>query len=65
MKMISEMISVLSYFAEHKQMPSTGTCMNGKTSSAGADLNWMRKQLKWTIQSTITVILKPFQNLHA
>lgn len=44
--MISEMIVVLGYFAEHKDCKLLVLKANGKNFSAGADLNWMRKQAK-------------------
>ncbi|MCL1051077.1 enoyl-CoA hydratase-related protein [Shewanella abyssi] len=42
--MISEMIQVLEYFAHHPQCQVLVVRANGKNFSAGADLNWMRKQ---------------------
>ncbi|OUS52149.1 gamma-carboxygeranoyl-CoA hydratase [Shewanella sp. SACH] len=51
--MISEMISVLSYFAEHKQCQVLVLKANGKNFSAGADLNWMRKQAKMDFEQNL------------
>ncbi|PKG58754.1 gamma-carboxygeranoyl-CoA hydratase [Shewanella sp. Choline-02u-19] len=44
--MISEMIQVLEYFAHTPQCQVLVVKANGKNFSAGADLNWMRKQAK-------------------
>lgn len=44
--MISEMIAVLGYFAERQDCKLLLLKANGKNFSAGADLNWMRKQAK-------------------
>lgn len=52
--MISEMISVLSYFAEHKDCQVLVLKANGKNFSAGADLNWMRKQAKMDFEQNLT-----------
>ena len=51
--MISEMIAVLSYFAEHKQCQVLVLKANGKNFSAGADLNWMRKQAKMDFEQNL------------
>ncbi|GCF91272.1 enoyl-CoA hydratase-related protein [Shewanella sp. M-Br] len=51
--MISEMISVLSYFAEHNQCQVLVLKANGKNFSAGADLNWMRKQAKMDFEQNL------------
>ncbi|MCI2962103.1 enoyl-CoA hydratase-related protein [Shewanella sp. N2AIL] len=51
--MICEMISVLSYFAEHKQCQVLVLKANGKNFSAGADLNWMRKQAKMDFEQNL------------
>lgn len=52
--MISEMISVLGYFAEHKDCQLLVLKANGKNFSAGADLNWMRKQAKMDFEQNLT-----------
>jgi len=52
--MISEMISVLGYFAEHKDCQVLVLKANGKNFSAGADLNWMRKQAQMDFEQNLT-----------
>lgn len=51
--MISEMISVLGYFATHKDCQLLILKANGKNFSAGADLNWMRKQAKMDFEQNL------------
>lgn len=51
--MISEMISVLGYFATHKDCQLLVLKANGKNFSAGADLNWMRKQAKMDFEQNL------------
>ncbi|WP_297893901.1 enoyl-CoA hydratase-related protein [Shewanella sp.] len=51
--MISEMISVLGYFATHQDCQLLILKANGKNFSAGADLNWMRKQAKMDFEQNL------------
>lgn len=51
--MISEMISVLGYFAKHKDCQLLVLKANGKNFSAGADLNWMRKQAQMNFEQNL------------
>ena len=44
--MISEMITVIQALADHPECQMLVLRANGKNFSAGADLNWMRKQAK-------------------
>ncbi|WOT04185.1 enoyl-CoA hydratase-related protein [Shewanella youngdeokensis] len=51
--MISEMIQVLEYFAHHRQCQVLVIKANGKNFSAGADLNWMRKQANMSFEQNL------------
>lgn len=64
--MISEMIAVLDYFATHPNCQVLLLKANGKNFSAGADLNWMRKQAKMSFEQNLNdakVLAKLMQNL--
>lgn len=52
--MISEMIKVLAHFADNSQCQALLLKANGKNFSAGADLNWMRKQAKMDFEQNLT-----------
>lgn len=52
--MISEMIKVLEHFAANSQCQVLVLKANGKNFSAGADLNWMRKQAKMDFEQNLT-----------
>ncbi|WP_299811221.1 enoyl-CoA hydratase-related protein [uncultured Shewanella sp.] len=52
--MISEMIQVLEHFATNQQCQVLVLKANGKNFSAGADLNWMRKQAKMDFEQNLT-----------
>ncbi|MCK8044255.1 enoyl-CoA hydratase-related protein [Shewanella sp. 1CM18E] len=52
--MISEMIQVLEHFAINPECQVLVLKANGKNFSAGADLNWMRKQAKMDFAQNLT-----------
>ncbi len=52
--MISEMIAVLEHFADNSQCQVLVLKANGKNFSAGADLNWMRKQAQMDFEQNLT-----------
>ncbi|MCG9730856.1 enoyl-CoA hydratase-related protein [Shewanella sp. Isolate13] len=52
--MISEMIKVLEHFGHHPQCQVLVLKANGKNFSAGADLNWMRKQAKMDFEQNLS-----------
>ncbi|GIU23455.1 enoyl-CoA hydratase-related protein [Shewanella sp. MBTL60-007] len=52
--MISEMIKVLEHFSHHPQCQVLVLKANGKNFSAGADLNWMRKQAKMDFEQNLS-----------
>ena len=52
--MISEMIQVLEYFAHHPLCQVLVVKANGKNFSAGADLNWMRKQASMDFEQNLS-----------
>ncbi|QQX78957.1 enoyl-CoA hydratase/isomerase family protein [Shewanella sp. KX20019] len=52
--MISEMIQVLEYFGHNPQCQVLILKANGKNFSAGADLNWMRKQATMDFQQNLS-----------
>lgn len=51
--MISEMIQVLEHFKRNDQCQVLLLKANGKNFSAGADLNWMRKQAKMDFEQNL------------
>lgn len=51
--MIGEMISALAYFADNTACQVLLLKANGKNFSAGADLNWMRKQAKMDFEQNL------------
>lgn len=51
--MIIEMICILGYFASHPDCQVLLLKANGKHFSAGADLNWMRKQAKMDFEQNL------------
>ncbi|WP_439332660.1 enoyl-CoA hydratase-related protein [Shewanella canadensis] len=51
--MIGEMISALEYFAEDPACQVLVLKANGRSFSAGADLNWMRKQAKMDFEQNL------------
>ena len=51
--MIGEMINALEYFAENAACQILILKANGKNFSAGADLNWMRKQAKMDFKQNL------------
>ncbi|AQS37243.1 methylglutaconyl-CoA hydratase [Shewanella psychrophila] len=51
--MISEMIQTLEYFANNSECQVLVLKANGKNFSAGADLNWMRKQAKMDFEQNL------------
>lgn len=52
--MISEMIKVLAHFADNSQCQVLVLKANGKNFSAGADLNWMRKQAQMDFEQNLS-----------
>ncbi|MCL1047806.1 enoyl-CoA hydratase-related protein [Shewanella electrodiphila] len=52
--MISEMISAIEAFAINSQCQQLILRANGKNFSAGADLNWMRKQAKMDFEQNLS-----------
>ncbi|WP_076408258.1 enoyl-CoA hydratase-related protein [Shewanella sp. UCD-KL12] len=52
--MISEMIQSLAYFAHNDNCQLLIVRANGKNFSAGADLNWMRKQAKMDFKQNLS-----------
>ncbi|GIU24847.1 enoyl-CoA hydratase-related protein [Shewanella schlegeliana] len=52
--MISEMIKVLEHFSANIQCQVLVLKANGKNFSAGADLNWMRKQAKMDFEQNLS-----------
>ncbi|MBM7073298.1 enoyl-CoA hydratase/isomerase family protein [Shewanella sp. 202IG2-18] len=52
--MISELITALDLFAQDKNCQMLLLKANGKNFSAGADLNWMRKQAKMDFEQNLT-----------
>ncbi|AZG74038.1 enoyl-CoA hydratase-related protein [Shewanella livingstonensis] len=51
--MISEMINAIEFFANDSQCNMLILRANGKNFSAGADLNWMRKQAKMDLSQNL------------
>ncbi|WP_299787814.1 enoyl-CoA hydratase-related protein [uncultured Shewanella sp.] len=52
--MIDEMINVFQYFADKPDCQILVLKANGKNFSAGADLNWMRKQAKMDFEQNLS-----------
>ncbi|GGP66553.1 gamma-carboxygeranoyl-CoA hydratase [Shewanella algicola] len=52
--MISEMIQAIEHFAKDSQCNMLILRANGKNFSAGADLNWMRKQAQMDFEQNLT-----------